>query len=332
MPEQPDRFVGQPGRHLALVGPTASGKSAVAMELARSRNAQGLPTEIVSCDSMQVYRRMDIGTAKPSVSEREEIPHHLIDLVDPWEDHDLVMFLRAARAVLADIESRGASAVVVGGTGLYFRGVVDGLTPPPQFPAIAAELDSDPDTAALAQRLAELDPLALSRIPPGNRRRIIRALEVTLGTGVPFSAHGDAMGRYEPTPFVVVGLRPDRERLTTAINQRLDRQMDEGFLAEVADLHGLEPPMSRNARHALGYRELLGHLEDGVALDESLRTARIRTRRFAVSQLRWFNRDPRINWLDPGDGPPPVSALAARIGEQLWKPAAGGSGRTATVN
>lgn len=320
-----------PGRHLCLVGPTASGKSAVAMELARMRTASGVPTEIVSCDSMQVYRGMDIGTAKPTAQERAEVPHHLIDLVDPSEDHSLPRFLEAARAALGDIEARGAAALLVGGTGLYVRGVVDGFTPPPHFPEIVTTLERTDDTSVLAARLGDLDPAGLSRIPAGNRRRIIRALEVSIGTGVPFSEHGDDFAYFGPTPFVMCGLRPDRGALAAAVDERYDSQMAAGFLAEVEALSEARPPMSRTAGQALGYRELSAHLRGEVDLDSALAAAKVATRRFAVRQLRWFGRDPRIVWFEPPGGERTAARVATEL-DLLWtERAAGGIHSTGSV-
>jgi tRNA dimethylallyltransferase len=293
------------------------------MELARARIESGTPTEIVSCDSMQVYRGMDIGTAKPTPADRSAVRHHLIDLVDPSEDHNLPRFLQSARGVLEDIEARGSSALLVGGTGLYVRALVDGFTPPPHFPEIAAELERTEDTTALAARLCDLDPLGVSRIPAGNRRRIIRALEVSIGTGVPFSAHGGALERYGPTPFVLCGIRPDRRALAEAINTRYDSQMAAGFLAEVKVLSEAQPPMSRTARQALGYRDLLDHLCAGTDLDDALSAAKTRTRRFAVRQLRWFGRDPRIRWFEP-PGPEHSAAQVAAELDLLWRERAAG--------
>jgi tRNA dimethylallyltransferase len=293
------------------------------MELARIRIGSGTPTEIVSCDSMQVYKGMDIGTAKPTPADRSEVRHHLIDLVDPSEDHNLPRFLTAARGVLEDIEARGTSALLVGGTGLYVRALVDGFTPPPHFPEIAAELERTEDTTTLAARLDDLDPLGMSRIPAGNRRRIIRALEVSIGTGVPFSEHGGEFERYGPTPFVLCGIRPDRHELTEAINKRYDSQMAAGFLAEVKVLAAAKPPMSRTARQALGYSDLLEHLRAGTDLDYALTSAKIRTRRFAVRQLRWFGRDPRIEWFEPPGGDRPAARVAVEL-DLLWRERAAG--------
>ena len=323
----------EPGRHLALVGPTASGKTDVGLALALMRSEAGLATEIVSCDSMQVYRGMDVGTAKPTAAQQAMVRHHMVDVVDPTDDYSLTMFLDSARAALDDIESRGASALLLGGTGLYAQALVDEFDPPPQFPEVAARLDTEPDTTKLQEQLRDLDPVALERIPQGARRRIIRALEVTIGSGKPFSAHGERLDTYSPTPFVLTGLRPDREELTRRINDRYAVQMDSGFLEEARALHGLGGSLSRTAAAALGYRELFGHLRGDMTEQVALESARVRTRRFAVRQLRWFGRDPRITWFDPpgpGDASEP-SVVAERI-DSLWrKRSAERRGSVATV-
>lgn len=299
-----------PGRrHLAIVGPTASGKSALALALARRHG----DIELVSVDSMQVYRGMDIGTAKPSIAERSEIPHHLLDLCGPEEEYTVARFQRDCRAVLAGIEARGNRAVLVGGTGLYLQAVTDDLEIPPRHPEVRVELEREPDTAALFVRLERLDPLAASRMEPTNRRRVIRALEVTLGSDRPFSSFGPGLERYPPAPFPIVGLRIDREVLDDRIAQRYRRQIDEGFLDEVETLRSRPEGLGRTARQALGYAELLDHLELGTPLDEVLDTAVIRTRRFARRQQRWFGRDPRITWIaTEGDVSDNVLAELAR--------------------
>jgi tRNA dimethylallyltransferase len=296
---------------LVVVGPTASGKSSVALEVARRRRAAGRPTEIVSCDSMAVYRGMDVGTATPTASVRAEVPHHLLDVVDPDEEYSVSAFTEQVRSVLDDLRERGVDAVLVGGTGLYVRAVTDGLVPPPRYPEVAEQLEAEPDTAVLLARLERLDPLAASRIPAGNRRRIVRALEVTIGSGRPFSASGPGLDVYPPTPFVQVGLTVPRAVLATRIRARYGAQFDQGFLDEVRSLAALPGGPSRTAREALGYRELLAHLCGEVTLDEAVATAVVRTRRFAVRQERWFRRDPRITWFDAAEVDPAV--LAARI-------------------
>lgn len=286
-------------RHLALVGTTASGKSALALALARED--PGL--EIVSVDSMQVYRGMDVGTAKPTAEERAEVAHHLLDVADPWEDYTLARYAAAARAALSGIEARGRRAVLVGGTGLYLRAVVDDLDVPGRFPEARAEVEADPDTPALHRRLAELDPRAAARMEPTNRRRVVRALEVTLGSGRPFSSYGPGLDVYPPTRFHQVGVALPHEVVARRVEARYHQQMEDGFLEETRALLAAPEGMSRTARQALGYAELIEHLTTGLPLDDALDVAVRRTRRFARRQHSWFRRDPRIRWLRALDDP-----------------------------
>ena len=284
-----------PARHLAIVGATATGKSTLALALARRAPA----FEIVSADSMQVYRGMDVGTAKPTAGERAAVPHHLVDIADPGEDFSVARFQRAAREALADIEARGRRALLVGGTGLYVRAVVDELDLPGEWPDVRAGLESeavtDQDVARLHARLATVDPLAASRMAPTNRRRVVRALEVCLGSGRPFSSFGPGLSAYGPTPFRIAGVRVDRPLLDERIAARVDAMMAAGFLDEVRGLAGR--PLSRTARQALGYGELLRHLEGEAGLEEAVAGTVRRTRSFARRQERWFRRDPRTTWL-----------------------------------
>ena len=286
-------------RHLALIGPTASGKTELAIEAAAALG----DAEIVMADAMCVYRGMDIGTAKPTPAQQSEVPHHLVDLVEPGDDYSIAMFQAESRRVIADIESRGRRALVVGGSGLYVRAVVDGFSPPPQFPAVRSELDDEADTGALHERLRELDPVAAARMEPTNRRRVLRALEVTLGSGRPFSSHGGALSDYPSSRFRQVGIWLDRERLSARISQRYARQMEDGFLDEVKALAARPTGLSRTAAQALGYRELLDHVNGGSSLPEALETAISRTRAFARRQRVWFRRDPRISWLGTASDP-----------------------------
>ena len=295
-------------RILAIVGVTASGKSTLAMELARHDDR----VELVSVDSMQVYRGMDIGTAKPTAQEQAEVRHHLIDLVDPTEEFTLSEFQHAAAAALADIENRGGVPVLVGGTGLHLRAVVDALDIPGQFPEVSSSLESD-DTADLHSRLARLDPDAAAKIQPGNRRRIVRALEVTIGSGRPFSSYGPGLESYPVTRFDLVGLRWPRPVIDERIEARYHRQMDDGFLAEVRWLAALQGGPSRTAAQALGYRQLLRHVRGEATLEEALESAVVATRRFARRQERWFRRDPRIRWIDVDRNP--MEAWPALMGE-----------------
>ena len=301
-----------PARHLALVGPTASGKSALALEVARHLD----DVELVSVDSMQVYRRMDIGTAKPTPAERAEVPHHLLDLVEPWEAFSVARFQAAAREAVADIERRGHRALLVGGTGLYLQAVVDGLAVPGEWPAVRAELEAVATTpvgaAGLHRRLAELDPAAAARMEPTNGRRIVRALEVTVGSGRPFSSFGPGLDAYPSTAFRLAGLSVEREVLDERIARRLDSQLEAGFVDEVRGLMSAGEPLSRTAGQALGYRELLAHLDGRCGLDEAVVETARRTRAFARRQRAWFRRDPRITWFAVEANP--LAVLPALLG------------------
>jgi tRNA dimethylallyltransferase len=283
---------------VALVGPTASGKSALALELARCRPS----VELVSVDSMCVYRGMDIGTAKPTAPARARVPHHLLDIADPAEEFTARRFQAAALSALEDVEARGRRALLVGGTGLYLRAVVDRLAIPGRWPVIAADLDAEASTAdglrRLYIRLAALDPIAAGRVTPANRRRVVRALEVTLGSGKPFSSFGPGLEAYPPSPFVLAGIRLDLATLDTRIEARFRRQLAEGLLDEVRALSIRPGGLSRTARQALGYRELLTHVEGRARLDDAVQAALRRIRLFARRQWAWFRRDPRIEWLD----------------------------------
>ena len=284
---------------MALVGPTAAGKTALALALARRRPE----AELVSVDSMSVYRGMDIGTAKPTPAERRAVTYHLLDLVDPAEEFSVRQFQAAARTALAEIEGRGHRALLVGGTGLYLRAVVDHLEIPGRWPALAAELEAEAGEAeglaSLYRRLAALDPAAAARMEPGNRRRVVRALEVTLGSGRPFSSFGPGLEAYPETSTVLVGIRFDPAVHDGRIERRFHALLDAGLLDEVRRLAQHPGGLSRTARQALGYRELLAHLEDGVPLDQAVAAAVTRTRAFARRQWSWFKRDPRIGWLEP---------------------------------
>ncbi|MBV9663314.1 MAG: tRNA (adenosine(37)-N6)-dimethylallyltransferase MiaA [Actinobacteria bacterium] len=294
---------------MALVGPTASGKSALALELAR----RCPDVELVSIDSMQVYRRMDVGTAKPTPAEQAEVPHHLVDLADPDESFTVRRFQRAFDEAMRDIEARGKRAVLVGGTGLYLRAAIDGLSMPPQFPDVKAELELEADTAALHARLRELDPVGAGRMEPTNRRRIVRALEVTLGSGRPFSSHGPGLDVHPPTRFRLVGVWLPRAVVAHRIERRVSAMLAAGWLEEVRALAARPTGLSLTARQALGYRELLAHLEDGVAFDEAVARIVTRTRAFSRRQRMWFRRDPRIRWY--GAAGNPVDLLPALLGD-----------------
>lgn len=302
------------------MGPTASGKSAVALELAQLVG----DAEIVSVDSMQVYRSMDIGTASPSPADRDRVAHHMVDVLDPSDECSVAWFQEEAVSVVAGLRAAGKRPLYVGGTGLYHRAVVDGLSIPPEFPEVRdrllAELDAGTAPAELHARLAAVDPIAATRIEPTNARRLVRALEVVDGAGRPFSSFGPGLTDYPDTGVLLVGLRVDRDDLGPRIERRVEQMMAAGFLDEVRALRDREPPMSRTAAEALGYRELMQHLAGDATLSAAVRTTVVRTRQLAVRQDRWFRRDPRIVWFDaPGDESE-TRALAARIAGTLEAP------------
>jgi tRNA dimethylallyltransferase len=292
------------------VGATASGKSALALAMARRDPS----IELVSIDSMQVYRRMDIGTAKPTPAERAEVPHHLIDIVDPWEDFTVTAFAARARTAIADVEARGRRPLLVGGTGLYLRAVIDELTVPGQFPEVRDELEAEPDTRALHRRLSELDPIAAGRMQPTNRRRIVRALEVTIGGGRPFSSFGPGLEVYRPSRFHIVGIDLPFAALAARIEDRYRQQIAAGFVSEARRLLVDPRGISRTAGQALGYKELFAHLTGACGLEEAITLAVRRTRRFARRQRSWFGRDPRVCWLRADDPSGLVEPLAAELG------------------
>jgi tRNA dimethylallyltransferase len=271
----------------------------------------------VSLDSMQVYRGMDVGTAKPSPEEQHDVPHHLVDVVDPDEDWSAVRTQAAARSAVAAIEGRGRRALLVGGTGLYVQAVVDRLEFPGEDLAVRDELEqwtAEPGGVAAAYaELAARDPVAAGRIDPHNVRRIVRALEVIRITGRPFSSFGPGVDAYGPTvfPVAMVGLWVPRGVLAERIIRRVVAMADAGFVDEVRALAGGR--LSRTARQAIGYRELLDHLAggpDAPDLGTALATTVRRTRSFARRQRMWFRRDPRITWLAAGDNP---DALAPAV-------------------
>ena len=266
--------------------------------------------ELLSIDSMQVYRGMNVGTAKPSTEEQSEVAHHLIDLVAPTESFTLVDFQNAYATALSEITKRDGIPVLVGGTGLYLRAVLDGLSPPPRFEDLANELERESNTEALHERLVGLDPTAAGRMENSNRRRIIRALEVTIGTGRPFSSFGPGLNHYPEVPYRVVGIEIERAELDERITNRYEQQIEEGFLAEVEALSHLQ--LSRTASQALGYRELLLHVRGELSLSEALELAVQRTKRFARRQQRWFRRDPRVEWVTRAELPNVINGISSQ--------------------
>jgi tRNA dimethylallyltransferase len=292
----------RPGVHVALLGPTASGKSAVAM--AAAEHVPGL--ELVSVDAMQVYRGMDIGTAKPTAAERLAVPHHLVDVIDPAATFTVGLFQDMVHDVVADIARRGVTGLYVGGTGLYLRAVTDGLDLPGEWPDLRAALEAEAAAHGpepLHDRLVALDPAAAAKMEPTNTRRVVRALEVCLGSGRPFSSFGPGVDQYPPSPITQLALRWDRAALTARIARRVDAMFAAGLVDEVRGLLDDPRGLSRTARQALGYKEVIDHLAGHATLAETRDLLVLRTRQFAVRQERWFARDPRVRWIDIVDDP-----------------------------
>jgi tRNA dimethylallyltransferase len=294
-------------RVVCLVGPTASGKTELALAL-----AAGLGAEIVSADSRQVYRGLDVGTAKPTAAERARIPHHCLDLVDPEEPFDAARFRTAAMAAIADIHRRGRVPLVVGGTGLWLRALLGGLCPaPPGVPDLRAAFAAEP-TAVLHRRLAALDRAAARRIHPHDRVRVVRALEVAVASGRPLSAW-QAAHRFAERPYatLVIGLARPREELEARIEARTQAMLAGGFAEEVRRLLARGTPSDAPAWRALGYREVCAWVR-GTCDAETTRAAVVRaTRRFAKRQRTWFRREPEIVWRHPERDRAQIEAEAA---------------------
>jgi len=283
-----------PDRIVAVVGPTASGKSSLAVDIAR-RLGSG---EVVNADSMQLYRGMDIGTAKPTATERAVVPHHLFDVLDVTETASVAEFQTLARAAIADCHARGATPVLVGGSALYVRAVLDRLEFPGTDPEVrerwAAAL-AERGASALHAELARLDPAAAAQILPTNDRRIVRALEVVELTGEPFTAtmpgHDSIYGG-----LTILGLDVPRDVLDVRLSDRVDQMWSDGFVDEV---RGLRPALEDGptASRALGYQQILAFLRGETTEDEARRATVTGTRKFARRQDRLFRKDPRVRWL-----------------------------------
>ncbi len=285
---------------IAIVGPTASGKSDLGM-----RVAEAVDGEIISGDSMCVYRGMDIGTAKPTQAERARVTHHLIDVSDPDTDFSVSKFCDLARPVLERLATTNTPAVLVGGTGLYADSLIGELTQPPQYPEIRAELEANTDADVKYSQLVQLDPLAASRMEATNHRRVERALEVCLGSGQPFSSFGPGVGASQrnASGWTIIGLEIDRDLLEKRIRARYEQQLDEGFLFEVQALdQRWSGRWSRTAKQGLGYRQLLGYLHgEYKSVEAAIEVACVSTFSFAKRQQRWFRRNPNIVWLTPDE-------------------------------
>jgi len=284
-------------RLIAVVGPTASGKSDLALDI-----AQRLGGEIVNADAMQLYRGMDIGTAKVPAQERRGIAHHQLDVLDVREEASVAAYQREARLDVAGIRSRQHRAILFGGSGLYVRAALDRLEIPPTDPAVRARLEGElaaDGVAAMHTRLRRSDPVAAQAIQPKNERRIVRALEVIELTGGPFSA--TLPTREYRLPTVTVGLRVPRPDLDERIAARVHRMWDAGLLDEVRRLDAAGLREGRTAAKALGYSQALSHLDGVLSAAQAIEDTITSTRRFARRQESWFRPDPRIRWLGYDD-------------------------------
>jgi tRNA dimethylallyltransferase len=283
---------------ICIVGPTAVGKTEIAIQL-----AQHLDAEIVSLDSRQIYRGMDIGTAKPTLDQRGAVLHHLIDCVDVDQPFSVAEYQRLADTAIKEIRERGKRTMAVGGAGLYFRGIIDGLFDGPGADAeIRSKLQREADehgNVALHERLRRCDPETANRVHPNNLVRVIRALEIYELTGKPISSLQQQWKMNEPRYlFRAFGLNMPRETLYQRIEERVNRMVEAGLIEEVKGLLDQGCPRNCVAMQSFGYKELIDYLDGKRTLDEAIALLKQNTRRFAKRQLTWFRNDPRIEWLD----------------------------------
>lgn len=289
---------------IAIVGPTASGKTRLSVEIARH-----IGGEIISFDSMQLYKGMDIGTAKPTSEEMGEIPHHMIDIADPREDYSVSRFVEEADKILQDILNRGKPVVLVGGTGLYIDSLIRGLEFAPlprsgvreELTAIAQEQGIE----VLMERLRTVDPESAARIHPSNQKRVIRALEVYLESGKTMTQHNlesqEKPDKYDP---LWIGLDyVNREALYARINRRVDLMLEQGLLEELKTLLAQGIPENATSMQAIGYKEFLGYIRGECTLKEAADLLKQASRRYAKRQRTWFRRNPKVNWLLLEDEP-----------------------------
>ena len=304
---------------LCVVGPTASGKTALAIALAET-----LGGEIINMDSMQVYRRMDIGTAKPTLAERKGIPHHLLDMAEPDEPFTVAAYAQAAVDTAGEVFSRGRLPILTGGTGFYLRALTDGLSlgGVPSDPALRAALKAQADTPegrrALHERLAGIDPETAARLHENDVQRVSRAVEVFELTGLPFSQQPKATPNTGLT-FCMLGTTLERSLLYARINERVETMMDKGLLSEVEGLLRSGVPLAAQAMQGIGYKELAPVITRRAPLAEAVAAIQQNTRHYAKRQWTWFRAEPRVQWLDMSQQNSMQQALS--IGEAFWKEA-----------
>ncbi|QIK83288.1 tRNA (adenosine(37)-N6)-dimethylallyltransferase MiaA [Sanguibacter sp. HDW7] len=280
---------------VAVVGPTATGKSDLGVDLALALGA----AEVVNADAYQLYRGMDVGTAKLTAPERRGVPHHQLDVLDPAQDASVAVYQREARADLAALDARGCRAIVVGGSGLYVRSLLDRMDFPPTDAGVRARIEARAESEGprpLHDELTRLDPVAAAGILPGNTKRIVRALEVIEITGGLFSSHLPVAEHLRPT--VQIGLDSPRDELDARVEARVERMWEQGLLDEVRALDAAG--MGRTARRAVGYAEALEHLAGRLTAAEAREATAAATRRLTRKQMGWFGRDARTVWLPAG--------------------------------
>lgn len=321
MPEMPEMSV-QPATLplLAIFGPTASGKSSLAVAL-----AEKLGGEVIACDSTQVYRGFDIGTAKPSAAERREVPHHMMDLVSPAEVFTAGEYRQRALEVLADLRRRHSLPIFTVGTGLYFRALMEGLADAPtRSDRLRARLNATGAKrggAHLHKILRRLDSVAAERISPNDRQKLVRAVEVCLLAGRPLSElHRAGRRGLQGYAAVKIGLNPPRQALYERIERRVHLMLDQGWTEEVAALIAEGAPKSAKPFEFIGYRELRAHAETGQPLSNTVEAVAQATRRYAKRQLTWFRQEPGVQWFaDFGDVPETLSATLDYLEPLLTK-------------
>ena len=282
---------------IVICGATASGKSGLSIALAKEISA-----EIINADSMQLYRGMDIGTAKLTIVEREEIPHHLLDILDVTEDANVASYQQLARTKIDELQNAGKNVIIVGGTGLYIKAIIDELNFPDRDIQVRDRIDKEAielGAIEMHKRLQLLDPIAAAKIPANNLRRVVRALEVIELTGAPFTAQ---LPREDVDHYQGVrqfGLVMDRSNLDARISKRVDQMWEVGFVAEVQQLISTGITSGKTAQAALGYKQIINALADGSSLELAKEETKRATRQYARRQETWFSRDSRIKWLAP---------------------------------
>ncbi|WP_108832741.1 tRNA (adenosine(37)-N6)-dimethylallyltransferase MiaA [Actinomyces sp. Marseille-P3109] len=309
---------------VAVIGPTATGKSDLALDLAEQAQVSGpaARAEIINADASLLYRGMDIGTAKPSPAERVRVPHHQIDVLTVRDRASVAAFQRSARSDIDAVESRGHLAIIAGGSGLYVRALTDGLDFPGTDPAVRTRLTERAEregTPALYAELVRLDPVAAERIEASNTRRIVRALEVIEITGRPFSA---SLPRYEDVaPTVHIALRCERRLLDTRINARAHAMFERGLVEEVETLIDQGLRQGETASRAIGYSQALAVIDGTMSVPEAIASTALATRQLASRQIKWFRRDPRVQWIDVAltEEGRCTDAERSRVTRQAWE-------------